>query len=267
VKKGFFFTISIIFFSTTLVFFAQSFSNNTLTRDALLLHSIVPLTQSFVNNDFANDILEISGSTIDINYSSSQIEFNISGIITNDFNISQELQNYEDFLENTFFDRISGTQSINLSNLYDGDIEIVSEKFDIIFNYDSNEFVLNSENDMTSLDINLDFEGVIDSNFYSFSSGGVPLNLFFTGDSNILSFSTLIDTNDNSDFYFTEGDNIISININDDNIIIDSNSSQNLEYEIKANYSYEEEAFNLDINSFFEYASKNTYSNSLIKII
>jgi len=242
-KKGFLFTISVIFFASTLVFFAQTFSTNNNANEARIIDSARGINLFSAGDDISFDLERIFGINADYNYGSTSSTF-VSGVLSDNPTISTSISNYSTFLNNSFFPRVTGTKSIDLSSLSDGVMEVFFGSF-FEFDYDYQNqtafiYPLQS-NVLQSVDINL---YSTDFNTYQWVGTGseVTLNIHFYGDSNSLSLTKTVDTSSASSLLliFNDANAVVrfgSVLGKTSAVFIDSNRVSAINYSIKSNYS------------------------------
>ena len=271
-SKGFLFTISVIIFASTLVVFAQVYTNSNLGAETRILTSYKPTSEFFLNESIANDLSSLLGIDTSIDILGGQIEINISDSLSKDYSVSSELASYDSFLTDSFFPQMAGVQDINLEGLGDGGYELFfGNEFTYSNNYTSNIMSFVSNDNLNSLDLNIVHSS---SNLVDYvwdpveGDASVAFNLFFTNDTNSVTVSDLISPTSASELLLIYADYNILVTVGVDNsFYIDSNSTDYLEFVAKANYNFDQNYLPVSYNAIINYSLNNFDSNSHPKII
>jgi len=193
-KKGFLFTISVIIFASTLLLYTQSFATTQILERKYVTDFSRHTAEPFINDDLSSDIGRILGLSVDLNYST---DFNliISDTVPKRFSLVPALTNYDAFLDQNFFPRINGTNSLDLSGITDGKVELFfGEEFRYDYNYDVNaaSFLSFNSSSLARIDLNVvvdDLNASTDINRFTYTSAGsTPLKFSFFDDANFFSF-------------------------------------------------------------------------------
>jgi len=271
--KGFLFTISVILFASTLVFFAQSFSsiNGDLEKSVFL--QLKPLQVVSMQDDISTDLLNLFDLSFDVNYGATKL-ISVSGIINYENTISADVDNYSSFLSSTFFPRLAGQESLSVSEINEGSFEAffgTAVEFD--YNYDSNTINfhnIGSASTLESIDMNLFSEGTITSYSWSENAGDMEVEIYYYDDSNYLHFSKSLDSSESSSLTinYSNGSVVLYFGLVDTtngNFKIVSSAPYKLEYNISCGYSGTPMISPVRSNVPFVYsASGLTYSNKII---
>jgi len=273
-SRGFLFTISVILFASTLVFYAQTYSATNSLNEMQIILSEKPVNALVLNDDISFDLIRILGINVDLNNVDSNRVI-ISGDVNLGSNIPGVLTDYESFLNNDFFPRVGGDQSINLSNLNDGVGEVFfnnSLEFDYdyssgIYLYPKNSVVLES------LDLNVHSSGSFLDFDWNGSSGSQQVIINYSDDSNSISLVKSIDLNAlsslkilysdcNAFVYFGEVD--VSGSDHNSSLSIQPCSSQAISYSINAVYSGQSDFVPVLFNSIFSVRYSKVDVNSFV---
>jgi hypothetical protein len=214
-SKGFLFTISVIFFASTLIFYAQNYLFQTNASETYIISSAKPAAVLQLGDDLAFDIGRVLGIGIDSNSASGRIV--LSGTLAALPNMNDAINDYESFLGGVFFQRVGLNQSIDFSSLSDNSAELFfgnSIEFD--YNYGSTITLLPRDNSIiSSLDLNLHSDGnLITYEFYpGYSSPQIQLNLNYIDDGNSFNIVTLLGANSSSvlKLVYSDGNTLISL--------------------------------------------------------
>ncbi|MFA5357512.1 MAG: hypothetical protein WC308_01160 [archaeon] len=280
-SRGYLFTISVILFVSTLVFYSQQYVNNNSFREQGIIFSSKLINQPFLNDDIGTDLQKILGFAIRTDYN-SDLNLLVSGVVPRGFGVSTAIVDYNSFLYRTFFERTSGVKSIDLSSLADGKAELsVGSILSYDFDYSNSSAIIYPKNgaSLNSLDINIDasasdlnrFEWV---NPVSGPSGTIPVRINYTDDVNSFSVSTSVNSSVlNKLAIVYQGDENAYIIVGqiggvNSSVDINANSLRSFNYSIFASYSPSSYPNNLPIffDSILAYSGNGFDSNSLIKI-
>jgi hypothetical protein len=266
-EKGFLFTISIIIFASTLVIFSQLYSSNDVGKENNILLGYSVLNQPLLNENISSNLKQILGFDITNSFEKDIVVINIDDYLPKEYSVSQLMSDYEYFLTNNFFVNVAGTKTINLDNLKDGSAEILFDNSSYTINYDSNKTIFFS-NDINS--INLDFSMRDYLLYYDFdsSSGDINLVISYNDFNNNFLINDNISVSEESllNLVFSDANIQIIIGSPANNIIIDSNSSNKLSFELSIKKNFFEKVFPIWFNGFLNYSLNNFSSNSKIKI-
>ncbi|MFA5763223.1 MAG: hypothetical protein WC915_00235 [archaeon] len=269
-SKGFLFTISVIIFASTLVVFAQVYTNSNLGAETRILTSYKPTSEFFLNESIANDLSSLFGVDTSVDILDGRIKVNISDSLSKDYSVSGELASYDSFLTDSFFPQMAGSQDINLDGLSDGGYELFfGNEFTYSNNYDSELMSFVSSNTLNSLDLNIVHQAsnLVDS-VWTPVDGSVEFNLFFTNDTNSVIVSDQISPTSASELLLIYADYNILVTVGSNNsFYIDSDSSDYLEFVVKANYDFDQNYLPVVYNAIINYSLTNFDSNSHPKII
>jgi hypothetical protein len=264
--KGFLFTISIVLFATTLVFYSQVYSEGILKRESQVLDAYRLDVVSYLGDDIKDDLFDILNFDFEKEFKEEKVYITVS----NKFplsNISTRLSDYEDFLQNDYFDNYKGNNNIDLTNIEDGTFEVNNSVNNVIIDYENNKLYFN--NDFNGIDMNIFVIG--DLNYYdsNFISGSTPVNINYFDDNNVIIFNETMDTSVNSYIKLIYADNNVLINIglnNNKYFEIDSNTNNELSYDLRIENYFDNNYFEEYINSKLIYQYELINSNSFISI-
>ncbi|MDD3084255.1 MAG: hypothetical protein PHP82_04495 [Candidatus ainarchaeum sp.] len=270
-NKGFFFTISIILFASTIVIFAQTYANNDIDRETRILSNYAVLSQTILNNNLGNNLKRIVDFDLQLGFEEEKIIVVIKDFLPKKINISQAINDYEVFLENDFFPNVSGSKSVDFSNLKDGSFEVFfGDLFVYDIDYILNKTSFNSNNSLISTDLNL--FSMDDLNYYEWSPsvGSVDLNINYFDNSNFFQIFDNISSSEESVLNLVYYDsNIILVfgrTTNNNSFFIDSNSSNRIDFKLKFEYDFDSNNIPVWANGLFNYSSGNVSSSSMLKI-
>lgn len=195
-KKGFLFTISVILFASTLVIFAQSYSQINSKSEEQIIVSTKPFGVLMMNDDISFDLERLFGLSLDFNSSNPQL-LTISGVIDPSAGVIASLTDYESLLNETLFPRVVGNQSIDLSLMKSGNsIMTLGDNLIFDYNYGNNVEFISIDKSITSLDLDLrSTGGEVSYEWISKSSGEVPVGIKYSNDSNGFYLVETLDAN------------------------------------------------------------------------
>ena len=272
-SKGFLFTLAVVLFASTIVLFSQTFSNFNVDRERSVLISSKTLIQPFFNDDISYDLMTIIGLNIETQNESNYVVVKLSGNLPQSFDVGQKLSDYNSFLNNTFFSFVQGTQTIDLTNIQDGSVEMfLGDEFNFSYDYDNNFISFSPvSSTLNSIDLNLDFAGDLSSIDWLPVAGSIPLTLNYSDDSNTFSLSESISATSASTLILFYSDSNISIVFGDtgttNSVNIDSNSSSILTYSLGLNYNYDLNYLPMVFNSYATITDTRIDSNAMLKVI
>lgn len=270
-NKGFLFTISVIFFASTLVFFAQAYSNMNNQNERLIVSSSRPLNVFYLNNDLANDLERIFNTSFEVNYDNNT-RINIVGVFSSEPYFVQQLDVYGNFLENAVFGSSIGSKWVDFSGLVDGAAEVFfGSSFGLVNDYSQKKLEFFSFDAAVNLyRIDASLKVFNDLNSVSCSIGGVGgsvLSINYSDDSN--NFSSLIEFDEDLLSYctFVYSDSNITLFFGklmsgrESGVSIESSKDQRIDYELSFLYS-PVIATPVNWNAFLRYADNQIDSNS-----
>jgi hypothetical protein len=278
-QKGFLFTLGIIFFASTLIFYAQGFYESTQNMERKVISSSTPLNIIQLNEDLAFDLLNIFNLSFDVNSLNNSVK--IIGESSFDYSEVDSINSFYSFLNSTYFLRSTYSKTLDLSNLLDGKAEFFlgsNTRFD--YNY-SDSIVLYSTNSspLNQVDLIIKTNGVLSSYEWIESINPVNENNFsisinYSDDSNIIVINKSVDNNSLSylNLIYPDGNFLIKLGsvsvggIDYNGVIsIKPNSSQLIEYELDSSYK-RAYLYPVLINSILSVSSDKFDSNSFIKL-
>lgn len=273
-SKGFLFTISVILFASTLVFFAQSFSTTNNLMENAVFSNLSSVQISSIQDDLAFDLLKLSGLVIDVNYGSTK-KVSISGTIDSSNTLGTDFSDYSSFLSETFFARTAGTETLDLSNISDGSFELFfgsSIEFD--YNYDSNSIYLNSLTslELEKIDLNFFSSGSITSYEWSEALGDTLVDINYYDDTNYLHFTKSINPSEESTLTISYSDGTVviylgAVNDNNNSFAIESSTASKINYSFDSFFAGDDLITPLRANSIFSYSKEGiSYSNNIVLI-
>jgi hypothetical protein len=270
-SKGFLFTISIILFASTLVLYAQTYSNMNVGRETRILSNYKLLAQPILSNDLALDLEEILSFGISTKSESNGISLIISDKYPKT-SIASKLSSYESFLENTFFSRVSGTESVDFTNILDGKAEIfLGENTNYEIDYNNSYSELSSSLTLSSLDLNIITSRDLISYEENFSTGDTELNIIYFDDSNYIVKTKSINPSSENTLKLVYADSNILVEIGaitqNNSFKIDTNSSSDLWIDLIAYYETDANYFSIDFDANLLYSNEEISSNSFINIV
>jgi hypothetical protein len=261
-QKGFFFTISIILFATTLVVFAQVYSSSIVGKEVRVLSNYSLISQSLLIDNVAINMEKI----IDFDYN---IDNDINSILISDSipktNFSQNIIDYESFLNNKFFPNSFGDKEIDFASIKDGNLELYFENdLNYIIDY-SNKNNIFYHSSLNKIDLNVFV--IDDLNYYEFSSETGSKNLVFYYE----------DSNSDNDFDFENNfssallnlvyfDQNVSIVFEEDYFMINNSDEKDIDFSTLLFFDNLPELMQVNINAFISYSLKNLDYYSLLKL-
>lgn len=265
-RKGFLFTISVIMFATTLVFYSQVYSENILRSEYLIIEDYKYKTNYFISNDISMDLMDIFNIDIDYHFLDNNIYLKINGEIPNN-DIIHTLNNYENFLENNYFTKINGNEEIDLDNIKDGSFDINYDFFDFVYDYENEKVYNNGQFD--KLDINLLVDDHLNSIDFYFERGSTPVYINYFDNNNIVLLDKNIGLSSLSYVRFIYDDSNVLLKIglhNGKYFDLDSNINNKINYSILFVNEFDQNFLELNINSKLDYEFDNFSSDSYISI-
>ncbi len=270
-SKGFFFTISIILFATTLVFYSQMYSDFSVNRESYIINSYKLSFVPFIIDDISTDVLSIMGIDFDKEFKEDSVYITISGEFPKT-NVSNNVINYKNFLDNNYFTKSIGQKNIDFSNLLNNNFII--DLSGNTFVYDYNNSIIYLKNDFNYIDLNI-FVSTSDLNYYEYffnsseeSNKFIRINYF--DDTNSLIFPLQeIDTSDLSylNLVYTDANILLTFGINNDNyFVFDSNIESEVKYYLLFENYFDNNIFRSNSNIIFNYKLEEVDVNSFIKI-
>ena len=254
-NKAFLFTITVIIFASTLIVMTQLFANYNLNYERTVLSSYKTSLQPFLNDDISFDLSRILDLTLDVNSSTTDINFTLSSSISKDFVFSQKLSDYNNFLNNKYFPNTLGTQSINF-NTSDATLELLfGSDYEYKYNYDANiiDFISTTDT-LSSVDINLDLASIdLNQIIQPSPSGSSRASIFYTDDQNSFSANYTFNPSINNEIIFIyNNDYNISVQFgntsSNNSFKIDSNAPGELGYTLKFNYLFDSNSLPIRYN-------------------
>ncbi len=273
-SKGFLFTISVILFASTLVFFAQSFSITNNLVENTVFSKFSPMQVVQLGDDLAFDFLRISELALDVNYASSS-KVSISGTINPPSTLATDFDNYSYFLSDTFFPRGAGTETLNLSNTSDGDIELFfGSVLEFDYNYDVNAIYLVNlvDAEMSEIDLNFFSSGSIVDYSWSESAGSMVVDINYYDDTNYLHFTKSFDPEAESTLTINYADGSVIIyfglvNSTNSSFAIESSTPNKIDYSFDSFFAGTYLMTPIRANALFSYSRTGiNYSNDLVLV-
>lgn len=270
-KKGFLFTISIILFATTLVFYTQVYSDSIVRREFFILDNYKSQIVPFIIDDIATDVANIVELNINSNFFEEEVYVNIIGVLPKN-NLTSVFNDYNDFLNNVYFTKTLGEKSVNFSNVFENGFILNFPNNKFIFDYNNSKIIL--EENFNSLDLNL-FLSTGDLNHYEFvyndSGETVPINIRYFDDVNAIIISQNINLSEDSFVNFVYNDDsylLITIGSSDSNkyFSLDTNKQNKLNYSLGFNNDFHGDFFKSKTNIPFKFETEKINVDSFIII-
>ncbi|OQA31283.1 MAG: hypothetical protein BWY55_00561 [archaeon ADurb.Bin336] len=275
-NKGFLFTISIIFFASTLVFFTQGFYDANVLMERKIISSQNALNVNQLNEDLAFDLGNLFGLRFDVNSIEGSVL--IEGKISSSSNEISSLNDWNSFLNNNYFNRSFYNKSIDLSNLVDGKAEFfLGDNLNMDYNY-GNSIALFSSKPIVieSIDLNIKSSGSLVSYNWVKSSGenNFGVSIIYSNDYNRISITDSISNNSYSylELIYPDGVEVIEfggVNYNGVNynsaFVLNTISNKVIDYKVKVDY-VDVYLYPIKINSILRVNSDRFNSNSFLKL-
>jgi|GEM_PF-6987538 len=185
-KKGFLFTIGVVFIASTLIIFAQFFAGVSAGHERLVYSNSRTLIPLFVKDDVSFDILRVLGLSVRADDDTNSVFF--SGSLSGSRYVRESLLDYNSFMNNKYLSLISGNNYADLSSLTDGSAEFFfGENSGFVLNYDLNDFLFYSGSEVSFIDVNFSvhYSGIV-SVSESILAGESEINIRYSDDSNIV---------------------------------------------------------------------------------
>jgi hypothetical protein len=270
-KKGFLFTISIIFFTTTLLIFAQTYSNQNVKREVKILDSFNTTLPPFITDDVSFDLQRLLDVGFTINHGDGNISVLLNDSVPKPSNLQAKITDYDSFLRVDYFSNVKGTQDVNLQDINGGNITAtLGTYFD--FNHDYSVDVINftSTQTLKLVDLNLDYSGDLVDYEWTLNAGTIPLNIRYVDDSNNFSISARISNTAKSTLKLVYSDaNVLldfGLTSQNNSFKIDSNISNQLDYDLLLKYNYDANYLPMETTAIIKYGEDTIDSNSLLRL-
>lgn len=227
-----------------------------------------------LGDDLAFDFLRISELALDVNYASSS-KVSISGTINPPSTLATDFDNYSYFLSDTFFPRGAGTETLNLSNTSDGDIELFfGSVLEFDYNYDVNAIYLVNlvDAEMSEIDLNFFSSGSIVDYSWSESAGSMVVDINYYDDTNYLHFTKSFDPEAESTLTINYADGSVIIyfglvNSTNSSFAIESSTPNKIDYSFDSFFAGTYLMTPIRANALFSYSRTGiNYSNDLVLV-
>ncbi len=273
-SRGFLFTISIILFASTLLFFAQTYANNNSVNEKQIILSSKAVFVPNLIDDVSYDLLRVFGLSI---YADGNGVLEFNGSVSGSLNYSSIISSYSDFISNKVFPSNAWVESTDLTSLSDGAAEInTGANYVFRNNYSAKSVVFAPKNgygELSSIDLNI--RAGKDLNYYLWTAGPVigssSVNFNFSGDSNAFLVSELLDLNSASSIVlvFSDDSNMLvtfgTVSTGEDaGVEIFTNSTEKIDYSLRVKLL--EKIMPVEWNSWIKISDARFDSNSLIAI-
>lgn len=275
-KKGFLFTISAIFFASTLVFFAQGFYESNLSMEKKIISSSLPVNLVYLNEDIAFDLKDILGVSFDINSAEKSVA--IDGVMSSSSSVNGALDSYASFVDTVFFPRSVFSKSLDLSKLTDGKAEFyLGNRLKADYNYGNSVALYSSPTcPLKYIDLNIQTSGTMVSYEWVKSDQGttIPVSISYADDSNSLIFTDYVGRDFASYLKFVYSDGNTFVRFGRMNYLgadynsmfeIESKQDQEIIYTLKAGYS-DCNLYPLRLNSVLSVSSAGIDSNTALSL-
>ena len=279
-KKGFLFTISVIFFASTMVFFVQQYSASNSSRERLVMMSASSSLEPYIVDDISNDLLSILGLGISTQSDRPSGDLNIAldESFPKGFGVSQALQGYKAFLDSSSFVRAGGDQSIDITNLLDGTADIYfSDLFKYSYYYDTNSVRLVSleGKPLKAMAISMDVENDLNARSWIVPSGAntVPVTVTYVDNSLSFTDTRMIDPSQRSVLMLGYNDGNIELDFGlvdgyTNSFFMDSNAPKSAYYSLNASYSVPGiDSLPVFFDAVFHHKDSYVDANSYMRII
>jgi len=275
-KKGFLFTISVIFFASTLIFFTQGVYDSNVLMEKRIISSQNPLNIVQLNEDLAFDLSNLFGLSFDAN--SIEEGVLIDGRIFSSSSEINSLNDWNNFLFNNYFKRSFYNKSIDLSGLVDGKSEFfLGKNLNFDYNYGNSISLFSSKSPLIeSIDLNIKSSGSLVSYEWVNLTGesDFDVSIIYYNDYNRISIIDSIDNNsysylrlvysDGEELIEFGGVNYLGIDYNSA-FVLNTINDKVIEYKLKVDY-VDACLYPIKINSILSVSSDKFDSNSFIKL-
>lgn len=275
-KKGFLFTISVIFFASTLIFFTQGVYDSNVLMEKRIISSQNPLNIVQLNEDLAFDLSNLFGLSFDAN--SIEKSVLIDGRIFSSSSEINSLNDWNNFLFNNYFKRSFYNKSIDLSGLVDGKSEFfLGKNLNFDYNYGNSISLFSSKSPLIeSIDLNIKSSGSLVSYEWVNLTGesDFDVSIIYYNDYNRISIIDSIDNNsysylrlvysDGEELIEFGGVNYLGIDYNSA-FVLNTINDKVIEYKLKVDY-VDACLYPIKINSILSVSSDKFDSNSFIKL-
>ena len=159
-KRGFLFTISVIFFASTLVVYSQAYMTQNALREKLVLTVPRQTLPAYLTDDLAFDLQRLLDFNLSVSETASPYKMNIvlGDSVAKNFDIRKGLTDYNNFAKSYLLNRVAGIQSFDMNNLLDGKTELFfGNLFRYDYDYDNNAayFLALKDNNLNRVDLNI----------------------------------------------------------------------------------------------------------------
>lgn len=278
-KKGFLFTLAAILFATTLVIYSQTYLSVSYDNEKAIINSSAVATLANINDGVSFNMLKIVGLTLDVN-TANDLNIYLYERVPKGFDVLGGINDFESMLNNQYFKRVAGMQSLDASALKDGVAEVfVGEKVTIESDYVNKitRIYPNTPNQIVSIDLNIYADAISELSTFTPALGGVSTLTLRYVDNNAQSaivYSTnvfnpsaqaslLIDYVGDNNVLFLIG----NTSTGDNSFYLDSNLSSNIYYSVRINYADGATYLPVRLNGVLSQSLGNADSNSMLKII
>ena len=270
-KKGFLFTISVIFFASTLLIFAQTYSNQNVKREVKIIDSFNTSLPSFIVDDVSFDLQRLLDTSFTINYGDGNISILLNDSFPKSSNLQAKIADYDSFLSTDYFSNVKGNLGINLVDINDGDFTTsLGSYFDFNHDYSIDVINFNSTQTLKSIDLNLDYYGNLVDYAWTANSGAIPIEILYEDDSNNFSISDSISNTAKSTLKLIYPDaNVLfefGLTSQNNSFRIDSNISNTFEYNILMKYLYDANYLPMNTTATISYNESDIDVNSFLRL-
>jgi hypothetical protein len=272
--KGFLFTISVILFASTLVFFTMSYANNNVSDERMIITSLFSSVPNFLADNISSNVLSILDFDTSVTPAASSAKIRVRDSLNKRNNVALTLLDYNSFLYSVSFARNLGVESIDFSSMTDNSYEVLyGDEFVYSNNYSNNTVLFYPLNASlpSSIDINLYSVSDLNSIEWVKTAGSTPVVITYFDDSNYFTLVDSVDLSSTSSLILIYDDSNTGLFLGsstspNETVRIDSNSSNYVEYIIDLNYSLSKTSLPIDLNLLTTYAGSNTTISSLVGI-
>ncbi|MCX6803179.1 MAG: hypothetical protein NTY48_01260 [Candidatus Diapherotrites archaeon] len=245
-QKGFLFTISVILFASTLVFFVQTSLSFNETNERTIILAAKPLSTAMLNDNISFSIGRILKHNFDINGGAIS-DITITGQINHPSDLNQALQSLKNAIDQNLLPLLFGSTTIDFSNITDGNAEaIFGKEAEFDYDYSSPKITIHptASATLSKIDLNLFVQNDLNRIEWSAGpeSGTTTLQINYYDDSNYFNTTTQVNPSLASTLVLFYDDGNITLSFGsvegvNSSVRIQPTITQKIDYKMKTFYS------------------------------
>jgi len=282
-KRGFLFTISVIFFASTLVVYSQAYMTQNALREKLVLTVPRQTLPAYLTDDLAFDLQRLLDFNLSVSETASPYKMNIvlGDSVAKNFDIRKGLTDYNNFAKSYLLNRVAGIQSFDMNNLLDGKTELFfGNLFRYDYDYDNNAayFLALKDNNLNRVDLNITVKnsnGSDDLNSMIWSSpgsGSTQLRVHYVDDTNTFDLAVGINPLQTSTMTLHYMDANLQVVFGlaggrTNSVLIDSNINRQANYLLGLTYDANAVSLPVFFNATLRHTDGKLDSNTWLKLM